>query len=237
MPLTDQGINYVESCILQLNDSRVPEISELRTLKNLQYAVRTGTAREKFPIGTVIPDLWIDHQTKTIYLMPLIIVDYRTVELATNHRKCPAAILLRQNALPGCHDFYESKFRFWLNDTSIGSDGYANGCSPNLLKTVSKIIIDEVPVKFFPPSLKELHFNPYDNPELEDLVWEYFRDTPTDHKVPCPKRIFLDPAGSPQIVWIRFEDFPCPWFVNSDGSACCSSVAHHYTCVPACAIT
>ncbi len=233
----------IKLCILQPGDPRIAEIEKLHIFQNLQHAVRTGTARSQFPIGTIIPDIWTDNAAGIVYLMPHIVVDYREARLP-NLEKHLGAFLLRQNALPvkfrfdkDTNIFAESELRRWLNDDP---EGYAAGCSANLLEVASNIITGSgTLVRFFPPSLEELHLDPHDNPELENLVWEYFRDTPTSIEGPCLKRIFLDPLGVAQCCWLRSAGCGAAnylWYASADGSANRSNVNCVYACTSACVI-
>lgn len=80
-------------------ESDVREVSEAELLRELQLAVRKGTARKRFPVGTLIADSWTDTATGRRYDSPLIIVEYRDVQLKNGGMRL-GAILLRQKALP-----------------------------------------------------------------------------------------------------------------------------------------
>ncbi len=218
-----------------------------KTFRFLKDALNDGTYREKFPIGTPIPDVWTDPTTSIIYPMVRIIVDYRTVELAGREHRL-GAILLSQTVVPpdditfddrGSIIFAKSTLRMWLNGDD--PDCYLAGCNPELLDTVAEVMIDGALVKFFPPSLEELHLDPHKNPKLENLTWEYFRDMSTDYHQPCSKRIFRAPLSAmPMHVWLRsalrgYSDLV--WGADTDGSA---YYYYAYTaggaCAPACVI-
>lgn len=232
-----------EPCILQPNDPRITKIKNLHILQDLQRAVRAGTASSQFPVGTIIPDIWTDNAAGITYSMPHIVVDYREARLP-NLEKHLGAFLLRQNALPvkfrfdkDTNIFAESELRRWLNDDP---EGYAAGCSVNLLEVVSSVIIDgDTQVRFFPPLPEELHFDICNNPKLKYLVWEYFRDTPTSIWEPCSKRVLCDPSGTAQTCWLRsayrgYVNFV--WLANTDGSVYSDGVDYTYACTSACVI-
>lgn len=101
-------------------------------LKRLQKAVRKGTAKVEFPVGTVIADAWTDTVTKVIYEAPLRIVAYGRVRLASG-KECTGAILLRERALPfrvqydaaddkhpyGSNFLVTSDLLVWLNSEAL----------------------------------------------------------------------------------------------------------------------
>lgn len=232
-----------EPCILQPNDPRIAKIKSLRIFQDLQRAVRAGNASSQFPVGTIIPDIWTDNAAGIAYLIPHIVVDYREVTLA-GHTKRLGATLLRQNALPvkfrfdkDTSIFAESELRYRLNDDT---EGYAAGCSANLLEVVSNVIIDgDTQVRFFLPLPEELHFDPYNNPKLKYLVWEYFRDAPASIGEPSHKRIFFDPSGTAQDCWLRSATRGFAnrvWIARMAGSAYNDLAYGTCACAPACVI-
>lgn len=243
---TEAPLNYdaispalIAPGILQPDDSKIAQISNYGVLQYLRSKLRAG--RAPFRVGTIIPDLWTDPETGIIYSMPLILVDYRKVRLVDGNERF-GAILLRQNASLAsvCFDqkasteFNHSDLKHWLN-----RGDYFEGCSSVLREVTAEIMLDREPVKFFPPSLEELHLDPYDNPELEDLVWEYFRDTPTDYTCPCPKRVFRNYFGTAQLCWLRsaYRSFAFRvWVAFTDGSAVYHGANFAIACSPACAV-
>ncbi len=103
----------------------------------LQQAIRDGTAREKFPVGTIFHDTWTDTRCGTVYNMPLRIVHYGKIRISLSHadRPCLGAVLQRVHATPfvvpfdnrdsnymyGSNRFDLSEIRQWLNsDQSAG---------------------------------------------------------------------------------------------------------------------
>lgn len=192
---------------------RVPEAKVAQfnmTLQGLREAMRVGVAEVYFPVGTVVPDTWTNTKSATIYQAPWIVVDYRMVRLATSKTRTLGAVLLRRQASPYKLPFFRSKeitsviaefsLRDWLNDEG----GYMAGCSSDLLKVVSEVLIDQrTPVMFFLPSLEDLHLSPEPNLNIDRLAWEYFRDTPTAINDECEKRIFLDLEGRVRSFWLR----------------------------------
>lgn len=185
--------------------------------RQLQNAIDDGTYREQFPVGTIVADTWTDTWTDTdsgvIYDMPLRIVDYREVALA-NGTSALGAILLRVNASP-------NKIVFAPDTPIYGrsyarrylKQGYLGGCSAKLLDAViatkqrSNYLGEEDIVRgwIFLPTPEELHANSggYSDAEIDSLAWEYFRDTPINPYGDCEKRIFRDPDGIAQDVWLR----------------------------------
>lgn len=128
-------------------------------------------------------------------------------------------------------------------------DGYLRGCSAELKAylaegvlvgqstdtgTTSKIC------QFFLPSAENLHISTEDpRVDLENATWEHYRDTPTDRREPCQKRVFTDPSGSPQTIWsCSASRGPAYfiWSVLTDGSVYSSYADGTYACAPACAI-
>lgn len=181
--------------------------------RQLQNAIDNGTYRERFPVGTILPDTWTDADSGVIYDMPLRIVDYREVTLA-NGKSTIGAILLRVNASPNSITFapetpiYSRSYaRAYLNTT------YRDGCSAELLDVIvatsqENIYEGEKDISqgwMFLPTPEELHVNleEHSDAEVDLLAWEYFRDTPTNPIEDCEKRVFRDPNGSAQGVWLR----------------------------------
>ena len=243
--LHNQGVDLASSI-----ESSIPRtcyelqmLLSAHPLLELKQAMNDGTAQKEFPIGTIIPDIWTEFRTKIAYPMPLIVVGYRKIKLA-NLKERFGAILLRQKASPykagfgNNSGFRNSVHRLWHNHASAGD--YISGCSADLLRVVAEVIVAGTSVKFFPPSLEELHLDPYNNPQLEELVWEYFRDTPTDPREPCPRRVFLDPWGSARTCWLRdcsAELYRIQWCIDSNGSATDQDATHSQNCIIACAVT
>lgn len=231
--------------VLQLSEPRTTQILKSSYLADLKQALKDGAYRERFPVGTIIPDIWYD-VNRILYLMPLIVVDYRLVK-TVKYGECLGAILLRKNASPNQASF-DVKNQNLFSESSLNKYynhrkdimSYGAGCSKNLLSAVADVIIDDTPVEFFPPSLEELHFDPCQNPDLEALAWEYFRDTPTDVLTPCSKRIFLSPEGTAQYCCLRsacrgFANNRV-WSVATDGSANHNNAYNTYACAPACVV-
>lgn len=96
--------------------------------EQLQLAIRDGTARDKFPIGTIFADTWTDTRNGKVYDMPLRLVHYGEVRtFASRHRF--GAILQRVHATPfempfdgqdtqfnsGSNNFSLSEIAQWLN--------------------------------------------------------------------------------------------------------------------------
>lgn len=128
-------------------------------------------------------------------------------------------------------------------------DGYLRGCSADLRAYLAEGVLVEQSTdigatskicQFFLPSAENLHIDVEDpRVDLENETWEYYRDTPTDHRKPCQKRVFTDPSGSPQIIWLRSANrgnAGLVWYVNTDGSVYNGFANFAYACAPACVI-
>lgn len=171
------------------------------------------------------------------------------VQLTVDKERVLGAILLRKQASPYALPFFREQggdfssrapkyfsLKDWLND----ENGYVAGCSSDLLKVVSEVIVDQMPAAFFLPSLEELHLSPGFNPNLERLTWEYFRDTPTGVNDECEKRIFVDLEGEARSFWLRSlgRNKDCVWYVRVfDGGAEERLSSLERAFVPACVVT
>ncbi len=228
--------------LLQSGDPRIDQITNSQYFQKLQEALRYHCARTEFPVGTIIPDFWTDHNNWKVYSMPHIIVDYRKFQTVQYGERF-GAVLLRRNAMPctvvfsktGRSVFTDSDLRKWLN---VGGD-YAKGCSNSLICATADVVVDDLSLRFFPPSAEEVHLNPNQRLDLENLVWEYFRDTPTEACEHCPKRIFLDPSGVAISCWLRSANrtyafnVRCISSSGSLGNYSAYSISH---VVPACVV-
>lgn len=232
--------------------ARISTQSKDNIFHQLQLAVRNGTAPERFPVGTIFPDTWTDHDSGEVYQMPFIVVDYRPMELVSDSTMQFSAILLRKNATPKSlkfhhmdkNTYHDSLAHQYLND----NDTYLKGCSSELLDVVTPVRIpiesldgkvDKVEAYFFLPTLEELHLDLYGNPRLEELTWQYFRDTPTDYSLPCPKRTFCTPSMQPRACWLRSAyrgSATYVWVADTDGSALIYLALSTLACSPACVI-
>ncbi len=243
--------SLIKSGPLRLSDPRIDRITNSQYLPRLQKALRNRTARAEFPVGTIIPDVWKNPRSGEIYFMPLMIVDYRKFQTVQYGERF-GAVLLRRIALPvlltfdkeGQNDFGKSDLMDWLNPDSkdwlnVKGD-YAKGCSNNLLRATVDVQIDNLSsVRFFPPSAEEIHLNPNRRLDLENLVWEYFRDTPTRHNAYCPKRAFLDPHGTAISWWLRSAGYKMSnllesvYYITMSGSLSCDYTVSGNYVVPA----
>lgn len=237
--------------LVQPHDPRVAKISCQSVFQEFLAAVRAGVAAEYYPVGTILyspygserpTECWTSeyhcYHSKD-YAMPFIVVDYRMAELL-NHEKCLAAVLLSMYAL-------ERKFVFgrpvsisnidtmFRNSVIVQEmNRWRSACHPyihpSLLEVAAKVVVDRAEVQFFPPSLEELHLNPYNNPNLEELTWKYFCDTPTAIDAKCPERTFLTSDGRKTCYWLRSVDQD-PFYTYRDLCAawCCygDSVVQH----------
>ncbi len=172
----------------------------------LRAAVRDGSARQRFLVGTVLPDYWTDVKTDETFDMPWRIVDYREIRAAPDSELRPAAILLRTCASPNKVAFDSGGKSIFAKSEICAymAADYEKGCSAEIREVASPIWLPEEKViaKFFLPSPEELHSNNRGRPRLEELAWEYFRDTPADGM--CKKRAFcVVSANYAQIVWLR----------------------------------
>lgn len=219
---------------------------------DLQAAIYRGEVQERFPVGTVLPDLWVHPVSRVPYYMPHIIVDYRDVGLPYR-AKTPGAILLRKFALPMTMSFNDGgaeRYVFSSVHKLVNEGLYVRGCSSKLLYTVETVkapmyYSDNISsgayeCKFFLPSLENLHLNPHDNPHFEELTWEYFKDTPADRCQKCLKRIFSDPMGELQDCWTSTdatEQLYAAWVITLTGAAAYRQISDCKTsCTPACVI-
>ena len=242
--------------ILEPYDPRIRQVRNSHYLQDLKQALEAGTYRERFPVGTRIPDLWKDRNNYKLYIVPQIIVDYRTVQ-TNEHGDRLGAILLQQNAsfretvfdYDHKNDFMQSRLKWDCNDVK-SFRWHQTGPSANLLDATTVVLVDGVPMRFFPPSLEELHFDiklyeypslrehldTYENPELDQQAWEYFRDTPIDVDARCSKRVFRTPEGRAQTCWLRDSHWLLSndaWVVSAVGNADHRYVGFKYACVMA----
>lgn len=247
----------------------------------LQQAICDGTAREKFPVGTIFADTWTDTRNGKGCDMPLRLVHYGEVR---THAVGPrvGAILQRVYATPfempfdgqdmqfncGSNDLRLSEIAQWLNSDQPAArwwqpmhtadcpsnftsekDGYLRGCSAELKAYLAEGVLVEQSTdigatskicQFFLPSAENLHIDVEDpRVDLENETWEYYRDTPTDWREPCPKRVFTDPSGSPQIIWLRSEHRGRAYnvlLVGTDGYVGRNYAYDANACAPACVI-
>lgn len=247
IPISPPDVSLVEAGVLHPGDPRISQILNFgqQALRDLKQALKAGTYRKHFPVGTRIPDIWANPQTGIMYSMPLIVVDYRMVK-TLGYGDCMGAILLRLNASPNQlifdvdnkNVFSQSSLNNYLSGRT-NSQAYLYGCSTNLLHSITDVLVDGAFVRFFPPSLEELHLDSYGNPDLEQLVWEYFRDTPTDVDTPCSKRVFCGPSGAAQFCWLRSARrgyANCVWLATTDGSAYYIFAHSTLACAPACVV-
>lgn len=252
--------DLITPSILEPNDPRIRQTLNSHYLQDLKQALKAGTYRERFPVGSRIPDLWKDRENYKVYLVPQIVVDYRTVQTAERGDRL-GAILLQQNVsfreivfdYRYENDFMKSRLKWDCNSVE-SFRWHQTGPSANLLDATTDVLVDGVPMRFFPPSLEELHFDIklyeypnlrerldiYDNPELDQLAWEYFRDTPIDIYARCLKRVFRTPEGRAQSCWLRNAHWLLcndVWVVDSAGSADHKYVGSKHACVIASVVT
>lgn len=221
----------------KLNTSSIIVKRPIGNLQQLQLALGEGVAGERFPVGTVFADMWTDIDNGKTYEMPLRLVDYRKVTLASGEKRM-GAVLLRVNAVPHWIEFGRKKsypdsdVHFWLQE------GYAQGCSEELLQVVTPIVLEDMgglEVKFFLPRVEELHLDPDKNPALEKLVWEFYANMPTDCEELCEERVFLDLSGEASECWTRSFQWHEPMTIWTDGTAY-GFLSRDNLCVPACVI-
>lgn len=216
--------------------------AEKDIFRRLQAAVRDGTAREKFPVGTIIPDTWTDVEKSVTYSMPLIVVDYRKWHMA-NGGLCMGATLLRQNALPWEAPFYGQRGLLGYAESvphTVLNDRHLEGCSKGLKTVIAEVTLFDPEGKIlasaFVPSMDELHVSPhfFRGPE-EMQTWEYFWHTPTDWTASCEERARRDPSGKARSCWTRSYkgDYDEIWQVNMDGSVSVSGPDDVRSCTPA----
>ncbi len=207
----------------------------------LRAAVRDGSARQRFPVGTVLPDHWTDIKTNETFDMPWRIVDYRDIRATPDGELRPAAILLRVNTVA-------REIAFDLNERCIydGSSictymatDYEQGCSAGIREAASSIWLPEegVVANFFLPSPEELHSDVRGASRLEELTWEYFCDAPTHRG--CEKRTFCDVLTGHRArnVWLRsrYAAFSVCG-VRTDGYVSTAGPFNAYSVLAACAI-
>lgn len=184
--------------------------------------------------------------------MPFIVVHYCEIVIASSGTRAPAAILLRQKSSvrsfrynernPYEIQYFKSTPHHYLNS----DDEYLEGCSDELRDVITPLAMFDrtdsfrtIPVSFFLPYAEELHLNPEDHPMLEEMAWEYFRDTPTKFTEPCAKRVFLDANGIPRSyrTRTRIQSYPnCTWCVDAKGSGERLTIFDKCALLPACAI-
>lgn len=225
---------------------------ETGIFQQLQDAIADGRHRELFPVGTLLPDTWTNLETSALCDMPLRIVDYRKIKLASGEETL-GATLLRQHATPnlvafcksslaypfGSNEYFESDVRAYL-DTE-----YYKGCSAALLSSLANIRLDDkADARFFLPSLEALHFDDvylrshttYKNKP----AWEYFQDTPSDPAMICSKRAICDPDGNKRQYLTRTRhngSAECVYIVTVDGGAHSLNLASYvHPIAPACVI-
>lgn len=202
----------------------------------LKQALQSDSYQTDFPIGSLIGDFWVNPESGNIYTSPLRIVDYRQVRLPSGEEKL-AAILLRVYATVRKKYEFHEHIQFYSKEYLNGI--YYTGCSSDLRAAITPIQpgtrIESA--KFFLPRLEDLHLNPFEQPDIDQLAWKYFQDTTTDYSEPCPKRAFTDPHGGEGSYLLR-SDYDT-WYLNSDGSAECfrGRGLFNLNFTPACAIT
>lgn len=258
----------------------IVEIDYPGRFKQLQRAVRDGTAREKFPVGTIFADTWTDTRNGIVYDMPLRLVHYGAINTRAGSPRF-GATLQRIHATPlevvfdgedpdfphGSNCLYLSEIVQWLNSDQPATswwkalhsddvpseftrthDGYLRGCSAELMSCVTENVevgqlietgIHSMPCRFFLPSAENLHISTGSEEDIENEAWEYYRDTPTDSRRPCPKRAFTNPSGSAQYCWTRSADrspASAVWYVYADGSVGNYYANSAFACAPACVV-
>lgn len=258
--LIENGLLGTIPSQINVPDDAIPQ-DKPNIFHQLQNALDDGTYREKFPVGTILPDIWTDLTTGTTYDMPLRIVHYGEVTL-TSGKKCLGATLQRVHASPNrivfgreSKDFPYGNSRYNISDANVylnmdDESSYLSGCSADLRNSVAEVVlsvpapngsVDRVNSKFFLPSPEELHYDIENlgQAQIDLLAWEYFRDTPTDMDTPCKKRIFRTPNGSAQFCLLRsayrgYVHFACGSATN--GSASRLNADGAYSCAPVCVI-
>ncbi len=209
--------------------------------RQLKAAVRDGTAREQFPVGTLIQDTWTDVKTGLAYDMPLRIVDYRKMMIDGLLRN--TATLLRQYVLPKERIFDDSTTDYCIAQIRSYLRGhYAQGCSKELLEVAvtSNITVNSERLKdqFFLPAPEELGvIIPGLNDYSQCAKWEYFRDTPESWDSYCEKRIFTTPDDSRRYVWLRSRyNSSLVCYVSTLGRAYSNPPSNSYSVLAACKI-
>lgn len=238
-------------------------------LRQLQLAVRDGTAAEKFPVGTEIYDVWRDAKSCMSYDAPLIVVDYRDLKTSST-RIQPCATLLRKYLAPitTCFDvsggnpqYCETEIDGFLGHPQRHQEEmYVAGCSQELLKVISPVIIYTYEVdgddrqclvghrvdKFFIPGEVELNFaaEQYSASGEVSHTWEYFRGARPYYfqgdlvKEWREKRTFCDNNGTPQSFWLR-DHYPRSrgqrQYSEGGRAFTCSNKSLHYI-LPACVV-
>ncbi len=193
------------AALAQKSAESQPQTPSANLFRQLQLAVRNGTAVEKFPIGTEIPDVWTDVKSGTIYDAPLIVVDYRELKTSLTQTQFCATLLrkyLAPDAVPFDISSYDPEYAdSWINTrfnpTQRGESRwaplYVRGCSRELMEVISPVIIytyeRDRGVKqhylsrylvdnFFIPDEIQLNFSrePYDAKGEISHTWQYFQD-------------------------------------------------------------
>lgn len=240
--LKNQGLDLMED----------PEFTELLARLNgieygfgakevfhrLQQTITDGTYREKFPVGRILPDKWMNPENREVIDAPLRIVDYREVKLADNSCKM-AAILMRQYATKRRVAFSEEKSVKWADSTAYKylNTEYLENCSAELQEALATTIVDGAYVKFFTPSLEELHI--LDDISKESMTYEYFLDTSINIKEECKKRKVTEVDESfDASYWLRnpHKEFPNNVHYMSYGRAYEARVGKWLHCLPVCVI-
>lgn len=172
--------------------------------RQLQLAVRSGTAAEEFPVGTEIPDVWTDVESGTTYYAPLIVVDYRELKTSLTQTRFCATLLrkyLTPNAVPFDISGYDPEYvDSWIhtlfNPTQRGESRwkplYVRGCSQELIEVVSPVIIYTYECdrgikrylsrclvdNFFIPDEIQLNFSHEQYAPKDEIshTWQYFQD-------------------------------------------------------------
>lgn len=215
--------------LLQLQERKTPNSAanamsadELHdsVFQRLQATLDDGTYREKFPVGTILPDAWTDVVTGKTYDMPLRVVHYGEVATVYPSYKTLGATLLRCLATPREMVFSKPSIEFPFGSNRYASsdvDAYLRGdymwgCSHSLRRALIPNVYNipdyeshnEIPIKgFFLPSREQLHICTNDAIDVDQVAWEYFLDTPTAPLTGCKKRTFVTPDGHAQYVWLR----------------------------------
>lgn len=237
--------------------SMVRRKEQRNVFRQLQRSIDNGTYWMKFPVGTVLPDIWGS------YDMPLRVVNYGEVVLASGEKRF-GATLLRVNAIPGSIQFNWQNYKigqprgnnrfgdshvWWYLNSDSCLCGYLDYCSEELLDALTEVAVvylndggaeEQVKCRFFLPKSEELHVDrdELEEGEIDRLTWEYFRDTPTDWEDHCEERIFRTPDGVERACWLGSVKFHKVETVFVDG--CCYTdepYAGHNAVAPACAIT
>lgn len=120
--------------------STPPSPVEPGSLADLKAQLKTGTAKDNFPVGKEIPDKWNGQDN------PLIVAQYLDSSNNLAYDKAEGAILVRKYAEPvserynssGFTDYGLSSVRQYLVDT-LNADGYYAKCSDELKAVIAPL--------------------------------------------------------------------------------------------------